>query len=124
MSNESTAFTRSWVRSGTKPQKRRVRPKLREERAQALIPTTSDFVHDQLAAGRGIRILTVADTFSRFSSQSTRASATRARMSWPHWTGHAEPGLSEDDPVDQGIEFISRDLDLWAYQRGVELDFS
>jgi putative transposase len=26
--------------------------------------------------------------------------------------------------LDQGSEFISRDLDLWAYQRGVELDFS
>ena len=26
--------------------------------------------------------------------------------------------------VDQGTEFISRDLDLWAYARGVELDFS
>ena len=26
--------------------------------------------------------------------------------------------------VDQGSEFISRDLDLWAYQRGVVLDFS
>lgn len=26
--------------------------------------------------------------------------------------------------VDQGSEFISRDMDLWAYQRGVVLDFS
>jgi len=26
--------------------------------------------------------------------------------------------------VDQGTEFVSRDLDLWAYQRGVALDFS
>ena len=26
--------------------------------------------------------------------------------------------------VDQGSEFISRDLDLWAYQKGVILDFS
>ena len=26
--------------------------------------------------------------------------------------------------VDQGSEFISRDLDLWAYQKGVVLDFS
>lgn len=26
--------------------------------------------------------------------------------------------------VDQGSEFISRDLDLWAYQKSVELDFS
>jgi Integrase core domain len=26
--------------------------------------------------------------------------------------------------VDQGTEFVSRDLDLWAYQRGVTIDFS
>ena len=26
--------------------------------------------------------------------------------------------------VDQGSEFISRDMDLWAYRRGVTLDFS
>jgi len=26
--------------------------------------------------------------------------------------------------VDQGSEFISRDLDLWGYQKGVILDFS
>jgi putative transposase len=26
--------------------------------------------------------------------------------------------------VDQGTEFVSRDLDLWAYARGVTLDFS
>ena len=26
--------------------------------------------------------------------------------------------------VDQGSEFVSRDLDLWAYQRDVTLDFS
>jgi len=32
--------------------------------------------------------------------------------------------LSKNIRVDQGFEFISRDLDLWAYQRGVEPDFS
>ena len=26
--------------------------------------------------------------------------------------------------VDQGTEFVSRDLDLWAYHRGITLDFS
>ena len=26
--------------------------------------------------------------------------------------------------VDQGSAFVSRDMDLWAYQRGVVLDFS
>jgi putative transposase len=31
---------------------------------------------------------------------------------------------SQTRPCDQGSEFISRDLDLWAYQRGVILDFS
>jgi transposase InsO family protein len=28
------------------------------------------------------------------------------------------------DQVDQESEFMSRDLDLWAYHRGVTLDFS
>jgi putative transposase len=26
--------------------------------------------------------------------------------------------------VDQGSEFVSRDMDLWAYAKGVTLDFS
>jgi len=26
--------------------------------------------------------------------------------------------------VDQGSELISREIDLWAYQKGVDLDFS
>jgi putative transposase len=33
-------------------------------------------------------------------------------------------GLPKVIRVDQGSEFISRDLDLWAYHRGVTLDFS
>ena len=50
--------------------KRRVKEKLRADRTE---PTHSnhvwamDFVHDQLATGRKIRVLTVVDTFSRFS---------------------------------------------------------
>jgi len=37
-----------------------------------------------------------------------------------------QDGLVEPlaDAVDQGSEFISRDMDLWAYQHGVILDFS
>jgi putative transposase len=35
-----------------------------------------------------------------------------------------EIGLPASIRVDQGTEFVSRDLDLWAYQRGVLLDFS
>ncbi len=36
----------------------------------------------------------------------------------------SEVGFPATIRVDQGSEFISRDLDLWAYHRGVVLDFS
>jgi len=53
-----------------KTPKRRVKAKLREDRCEATRPNETwamDFVHDQLATGRKIRVLTVVDTFSRFS---------------------------------------------------------
>ena len=33
-------------------------------------------------------------------------------------------GYPQTIRVDQGSEFVSRDMDLWAYARGVTLDFS
>lgn len=36
----------------------------------------------------------------------------------------AELGFPKTIRVDQGSEFVSRDLDLWAYAHGVTLDFS
>jgi putative transposase len=36
----------------------------------------------------------------------------------------AAVGYPKTIRVDQGSEFISRDLDLWAYSNGVTLDFS
>ena len=53
-----------------KSPKRRVKAKLREDRCEAVHTNdvwAMDFVHDQLATGRKLRILTVVDTFSRFS---------------------------------------------------------
>lgn len=53
-----------------KPPKRRVKAKLRDDRKPASQPNETwamDFVHDQLATGRKIRVLTVVDTSSRFS---------------------------------------------------------
>ena len=53
-----------------KTPKRRVKAKLRENRCTAANTNdvwAMDFVHDQLATGRKLRILTVVDTFSRFS---------------------------------------------------------
>ena len=54
----------------SKTPKRRVKAKLRDDRRAASTSNeiwAMDFVHDQLATGQKIRVLTVVDTFSRFS---------------------------------------------------------
>jgi putative transposase len=51
-----------------KTPKRRVKAKLREDRRPATRSNETwamDFVHDQLATGRKVRVLTIVDTFSR-----------------------------------------------------------
>ena len=111
-----------------KPPKRRVKAKLREGRCAASCSNevwAMDFVHDQLATGPKLRILTVVDTYSRFSPAVVPRFSFRApdvvevleRVC-------GEIGYPASIRVDQGSEFISRDLDLWAYTRGVVLDFS
>ena len=111
-----------------KSPKRRVKAKLREDRTDAACSNdvwAMDFVHDQLATGRKLRILTVVDTFSRFcpvidprfSYRGEDVVATLDRVC-------RETGYPKTIRVDNGSEFISRDMDLWAYQRGVTLDFS
>ena len=53
-----------------KTPKRRVKAKLREGRIDASQINEAwaiNFVHDRLATGRRIRVLTIVDTFSRFS---------------------------------------------------------
>jgi len=53
-----------------KAPKRRVKAKLREDRqsaTQANETWAMDFVHEQLATGRKLRVLTIVDTFSRYS---------------------------------------------------------
>ena len=84
-----------------------------------------DFVHDQLATGRKLRVLTIIDTFSRFSL----AIEPRFKFHGPYVVEILEEvgrqvGFPKAIRVDQGTEFVSRDLDLWAHQRGVTLDFS
>ena len=85
----------------------------------------TDFVHDQLVTGRKLRVLTIVDTWSRFSPavdprfsyRGEYVVATLERVCREH-------GYPQSIRVDQGSEFISRDLDLWAYQKDVVLDFS
>lgn len=111
-----------------KAPKRRVKAKLREDRKEATRPNETwamDFVHDQLATGRKIRVLTVVDTFSRyvpvldprFSYRAENVVQTLEQVC-------CRVGYPRTIRVDQGSEFISRDLDLWAYVHDVVLDFS
>lgn len=111
-----------------KSPKRRVKAKLRDDRKPATQPNETwamDFVHDQLATGKKIRVLTVVDTFSRFSPIIDPRFSYRAEdvvRTLDHTC--AAVGYPKAIRVDQGSEFVSRDLDLWAYTNKVTLDFS
>ena len=84
-----------------------------------------DFVHDQLAAGRKIRILTVVDTFSRFSPIIDPRFSYKGPDVVAKLDGVCRKvGYPKTIRVDNGSEFVSRDMDLWAYQNDVTLDFS
>ncbi|AOF93928.1 integrase core domain protein (plasmid) [Sinorhizobium sp. RAC02] len=77
-----------------------------------------DFVHDQLATGKKLRVLTVVDIFSRY-----------VPVLDPHHSYRGENvvqtleqvcrqvGYPKTIRVDQGTEFVSRDLDLWPMPR-------
>ena len=111
-----------------KTPKRRVKAKLRDDRRPATRSNETwamDFVHDQLATGRKLRVLTIVDTFSRFSpALEPRFNFRGADVVEVLERVGRQVGLPATIRVDQGTEFVSRDLDLWAYQRGVTLDFS
>jgi putative transposase len=108
--------------------RRRVSVKLREERCQAVAPNacwSMDFMADQLFDGRRLRLLTIVDNFSRvspgiavgqgFKSTDVVEALERATAAY---------GIPQRVRVDNGPEFIAKELDLWAYAHGVVLDFS
>lgn len=108
-----------------KPQ---VKAKLRDDRQEAVRPNevwAMDFVHDQLALGNRLRILTIADTHfrfcptadPRFTYRGEDVVRTLERVC-------AQVGYPRTIRVDNGSEFISRDHDLWAYANQITLDFS
>jgi putative transposase len=111
-----------------KTPKRRVKAKLRADRQSATRANETwamDFVHDQLATGRKLRVLTIIDTFSRYSPAiEPRFTFRGADVVEILEEVGRQVGFPKAIRVDQGTEFVSRDLDLWAYQRGVTLDFS
>lgn len=84
-----------------------------------------DFVHDTLADGSLLRVLTVIDTYRReclaLVPQRRFRGEDLARILSA--VGQ-ERGLPARITVDNGTEFTSRALDAWAYWNHVQLDFS
>lgn len=111
-----------------KTPKRRVACLKREIRTTATRKNerwSMDFVSDQLYDGRRIRLLTLVDNFTRESlaihvGQRIRGIDVVKILEQVH-SDHGKP---ETIQVDNGPEFISKDVDLWAYWNKVKLDFS
>ncbi|SLN59710.1 Integrase core domain protein [Limimaricola soesokkakensis] len=84
-----------------------------------------DFLSDQLFNGSKIRVLTIADAFTKLSPAiDVRRRYTGADVVATLERVTCEHGLPSSLRVDQGPEFTSKDLDLWAWMNGVILDCS
>jgi len=84
-----------------------------------------DFMADQLVGGQRFRLLTLVDNHSRESlaiEAGQRLTGDDVVRVLEQVT--AQRGKPKSIRVDNGPEFISRSLDLWAYFNGVKLDFS
>ena len=114
---------------------RRRKPRRRKSAVRRQVPAmpgrpnerwAMDFMHDTVADGRALRVLTVLDVYSRecvalvagrgFSGKDVGRVLTEA--------GKERGGLPEVISVDNGTEFTSKALDHWAYTNRVELNFS
>lgn len=85
-----------------------------------------DFVADQLFDGRKFRVLTLVDNFSRqclavHAGQSLKGTDVVNVLEDLKINQQIIPKRIQ---VDNGSEFISKDLDRWAYENHVTLDFS
>jgi len=83
-----------------------------------------DFVHDSLGSGGTIRVLTIVDHVSRESpaievGRSLRSEDVVHTLERLRVRGRKPQRIT----VDNGSEFVSKQLDRWAYVHGVELDF-
>lgn len=83
-----------------------------------------DFVFDQLAGGKRYRVLTLVDLYSReclalHAGFSLRGADVVSVLATLKDLGRKPKSIT----VDNGSEFISKDLELWAYTNSVLLDF-
>ena len=111
-----------------KPPRRRIMAKLRDDRNNASGPNqvwAMDWMYDELFNGKRIWILTVVDTWSRICPvMCVTRSATAQTVIEALERARRDCGLPHTIRVDQGCQFTSKELDLWAYSNGITLDFS
>ena len=75
-----------------------------------------DFVHDQLGTGGKLRMLPIVDTLSRYSPAiEPRFTFRGADVVEILEEVGRQMGFRKATRVDQGTEFVPRDLELWAY---------
>lgn len=83
-----------------------------------------DFVHDGMASGRQVKVLSIVDDFSKKSPTIYAASSITGRRVVEVLEELAQwHPLPKEIVVDNGPEFRSVALDQWAYERGVKLRF-
>jgi len=84
-----------------------------------------DFLTDSLLDGRRFRVLTLVDNVSRVSPAiEAGVSLTGERVVAVLERLRHTIGVPRRIAIDNGPEFISKALDAWAYQNGVQLEFS
>jgi putative transposase len=83
-----------------------------------------DFVAARLIDGRWFRVLTVVDQFTRECVLLLAdSSLTGNKVALALSEAIAERGAPASITVDNGTEFASKAMDVWAYQYRVQLDF-
>jgi len=100
-------------------------PRERIRATEANQAWSMDFMADQLTDGRRFRVLTIVDVFTRESLATEVGSSLKgADVVEVLNQIHARRGAPKMLFCDNGSEFCSQIMDLWAYQNGVRIDFS
>jgi len=100
-------------------------PERRSSSRQCRRRWSVDLVHDQLVTGRSLRILNVIDDVTKeWLAAVVDTSVSGYRVTRELRTLVARRGKPGFIDSAHGTDFISGDLDLWAYTNDVTLDFS
>ncbi len=121
-------YCKTGLQLRNKTPKRRVKAKVRENQVIATNKNdcwSMDFMSDNLFTGERIRVLTVIDNFTKVSPViDVKSSYKGIDVVNSLKKATAIYGLPKVIKVDNGPEFICKELDLWAYSNKVELDYS